>query len=108
MSYSKWFPRPFLDLVLWVFLLATSPFVWPQAAVTTGSLRGLVADNSGAVITAAVVVLTSRSNGQSLARASNSAGIFVFPSQPVGLYAVEVSAPGFRKEIVQPVLVQVG
>jgi len=32
----------------------------------------------------------------------------VFPSQPVGLYAIEVAAPGFRKEIVESILVQVG
>src|SRR5437764_7528737 len=81
---------------------------WGQATIATGAVRGVVADNSGAMILSASVLLISRDNGQSISRPTNSSGVFLFPSQPVGLYAVEVSAPGFRKEIVEPVLVQVG
>src|SRR5205085_9456555 len=67
-----------------------------------------VSDNSGAAIAGASVVLTKQSHGASQASTSNSAGIFVFPSQAVGLYTLEVMTPGFRKEIVEAVLVQVG
>src|ERR1019366_3519298 len=35
-------------------------------------------------------------------------GIFVFPSQPVGSYSLEVTAAGFRRELVEGVYVQVG
>ena len=94
--------------VVLVVLAAGYQHAWAQAAITTGSVRGVVADSSGAAIAGAGVVLTSGAHGQSQTRASNSAGIFVFPSQPVGLYAIEVTAPGFRKEVIEPVLVQVG
>ena len=108
MSRSKdRLPRLFHFLICMVLIAATQS-AWAQAAITSGSVRGIVADNSGAVIAGASVVLTSRAHGGNQTRASNSAGIFVFPSQPVGLYTIEVTAPGFRKEIVEPILVQVG
>jgi hypothetical protein len=108
MGRSKQCLDLFLDCVVGLLLAASCQPAWAQAAITSGSVRGVVADNSGAVIARASVVLTSRAHGQSQTRASNSAGIFVFPSQPVGLYSIEVSVPGFRKEIIEPVLVQVG
>jgi hypothetical protein len=91
-----------------VLLIAAWHTVTAQVAVTSGAVRGVVSDSSGAVIAGASVVLLCRSSGQSLSRTSNSAGIFVFPAQQVGLYALEVTAPGFRKQIVEPVLVQIG
>jgi len=96
-------------LFIWFGLLtAVCPTATAQVAGTSGAIRGVISDNSGAVVANASVTLTSRSNGQSVSRLSNSAGIFVFPSQPVGLYGLEVAAPGFRKEMVEPVLVQIG
>ena len=95
-------------LIGFVLLTVACSIGTAQVAVTSGAVRGVVSDNSGAVVTSASVALISRSSGQSLSRTSNSAGIFVFPSQPVGLYALEVTAPGFRREIVEPVLVQIG
>jgi hypothetical protein len=97
-----------LNFFACLLLAASSQSAWAQAATASGSVRGIVADNSGAVIAGASVVLNSRSRGGSQTSMSNSAGIFVFPSQPVGLYTIEVSAPGFRKEIVETVVVQVG
>ncbi len=91
-----------------VLLTVACSIVTAQVAVARGVVRGVVSDDSGAVITSASVELISRSSGQSLSRTSNSAGIFVLPSQPVGLYALEVSVPGFRREIVEPVHVQIG
>jgi hypothetical protein len=108
MLRSKYSLRRVLGFVVCLLLAASSQSAWAQAAITSGSVRGVLADKSGAVIAKASVVLTSRSHGQSQTSASNSAGIFVFPSQPVGLYALEVTAAGFRTEIVQPVFVQVG
>ena len=95
-------------LVLCVGWLAASLPAAAQTAVTSGSLRGVVTDPSGAVIANAAVTLISRGNGQFVARTANSVGIFVFPSQPVGVYALEVKASGFRTEVVQGIDVQVG
>jgi hypothetical protein len=79
-----------------------------QTIVNTGTVRGVVSDKSGAVVREASVVLSSRSTGQREARTTNGVGIFVFPSQAVGPYTMEVSAVGFREVIVEGVYAQVG
>jgi hypothetical protein len=79
-----------------------------QTTVTTGIIRGVVSDSSGAVVPGATIVLLTRETSQHLARTTNGAGIFVFPSQPVGLYALEASAAGFLGQRVEPVNVEVG
>jgi hypothetical protein len=79
-----------------------------QTVITTGVVRGIVSDQSGAVIPGATVVLAMRATGQGLTRTTNSAGIFVFAARPVGAYGLEVSASGFRREVVEHIDVQVG
>jgi hypothetical protein len=91
-----------------VLVAAAWQFVAAQTTVTTGVVRGLVGDGSGAVVPQATVVLLAFSTGQHLMRTTNDAGIFVFPSQPVGTYALEITAPGFRKRVVPNVYVQIG
>src|SRR5882672_10730581 len=108
MNRPKQSPLQLFGFVLCVLLAARCQFACAQAAIASGSVRGIVADNSGAVVAGASVVLTSRAHHGSQRSVSNSAGIFVFASQPVGLYTIEVTAPGFRKEIVELVLVQIG
>ena len=68
-----------------------------QSLVTTGVVRGVTRDSSGALIADAMVVLSARTTGESSLRRTNDAGLFVFPSQPVGSYRLEVTADGFRK-----------
>jgi hypothetical protein len=77
-------------------------------SVATGVVRGVARDSSGALVPGAAVILLARSTGQSSTRRTNDAGIFVFPSQPVGTYSLEMTAAGFRKELVEDVHVQVG
>ena len=74
----------------------------------TGIVRGVARDGSGAFVADATVVLLARNTGESSLRKTNNAGIFVFPSQPVGVYSLEVTAPGFSKEVVRSVQVEVG
>jgi hypothetical protein len=82
--------------------------VHAQTVVTTGVVRGTVSDNSGAVIPGASVVLMALSTGQSVARTTNDDGLFIFPSQPVGVYALEASAGGFGQQRVEGISVDVG
>ena len=79
-----------------------------QTAVNSGLIRGLTADSSGAVIANATIRLISRATATAVTRSSNSAGMFVFPAQPVGRYSVEVKADGFCTQVVNGVDVQVG
>jgi len=87
--------------------------VWPvglysQTSVTAGAIRGAVTDKSGAIVPGANIVLLSRNTGEKLMRITNEAGIFMFPSQPVGIYTLQVTAPGFQQQRVGPLDVQVG
>jgi len=93
-----------LVLIFGAFLVDS----YSQSLVTTGVVRGVARDISGALIPGADIVLSAPSTGQSWARKTNQAGIFVFPSQPVGNYRLEVTAAGFRKELVEGIAVQVG
>jgi hypothetical protein len=94
--------------LVFVLLFALSPAVSAQSVVVSGVIRGMVTDQSGAVISGANVLLTSRDSTRHLQRATNDSGIYVFPSTTVGGYVLDVSAPGFRKEIVDGVVAQVG
>src|ERR1039458_6066059 len=79
-----------------------------QSAVTTGSIRGVVTDQSGAVLVSASVQVQRQATGTTTNRPSNREGVFVFPSLEVGEYQVRVTAPGFRPAHVNSVTVHVG
>lgn len=101
--------QTFLNLLMaYLWCAASFSTSAAQTIVNTGSVRGVVSDKSGAVVREAVVVLSSLGTGQDQSRTTNGAGIFLFPSQPVGAYTLEVSAAGFGKTIVEGVYVQVG
>ena len=91
-----------------ILLLTAAMALHAQSVVTTGVVRGVACDSSGASIPGAAVILLASNTGESSLRTTNDAGIFVFPSQPVGVYSLEVTASGFRKELVQGISVQVG
>jgi len=94
---------------LLVFLVGVLPAaMYAQTFVTSGVIRGAVRDDSGAVVPGASIVLLARDTGEKLTRVTNNAGLFLFPSQPVGLYALEATAAGFQRQRVEPVDVQVG
>ncbi len=101
--------RPNLHKLAFFFILAAllSPSALrAQTQVTTGMIRGVVTDASGAVVPGASIVLIS--SNQDVLRSTNDAGAFVFLSQPVGIYALETSAPGFRKQRIDQVRVEIG
>ena len=101
--------RRFCDQIRGSLLIAlTCGSAMAQTAVNSGLIRGLTADGSGAVIPNATITLVSRATGTAAIRTSNSAGMFVFPAQPVGRYSMEVKADGFRTQVVNGVDVQVG
>jgi len=67
------------------------------AQENTGSISGIVKDQSGAVIPNAKVTLTDTDKGVT-ARTVNSggAGEFSFPSLPIGHYSITVQVPNFQ------------
>lgn len=63
---------------------------------TTGSLRGSVVDEGGAVISGATVTVTNQANGLSRSSSTSGGGQFSITALPSGRYDVTVAAPGFN------------
>src|ERR1700720_569395 len=92
-----WFRKTPMKLIfgLLVLLVASSP-----ASAQTGSLRGQVTDQSGAVVPAAKVTLNGPGGLVKTARADDS-GWYSFSSLPPGDYVVQASAPSLA--LLEPV-----
>lgn len=76
-------------------------------AQSTASLNGTVTDASGNTVAGAKVVVTNQATGVASTSESDSAGAFLFPSLPIGLYRIEFSAPGFETGVLKDVKLDV-
>ena len=92
-------------LLMIVFIFAAAGGLWAQ---TTGTIRGTVADPSGAVVPGAQVTAILAQAYVSRTTQTNAEGEYVFPALPVGRYTVVVKAPGFREYRQSEVEVQIG
>src|SRR5579859_4346697 len=70
-------------------------------AQSTASLNGTVTDPSGNSVAGAKVVVTNQATGVASTSETDSAGAFLFPTLPIGLYRIEFSAPGFQTGVVK-------
>jgi Carboxypeptidase regulatory-like domain len=77
------------------------------AQLDSGSITGTVTDGSGAVVSGASILLENIATGVKSSTLTNSTGIYVFDSVPVGTYVVHSEHPGFRPYIVQGMEVHV-
>jgi hypothetical protein len=68
-----------------------------SAQVYSGSITGLVTDETGAVIPNATVTLTDENKGFLFKAASGGDGVYVLRNLPPGVYRLVVVAPGMRK-----------
>ncbi len=73
-----------------------------RAQQTTGSITGLVTDSSGAVIANATVTVTDMDRGTTWTTKTTDAGLYEFPTIPVGRVQVKVEASGFGGEVRNP------
>jgi len=78
-----------------LFLLLC-PALWAQ--LYTGTVTGLVADPTGAVVPGAQVHLVDELKGFAYTSTTDAAGNYLFRSVPPGNYRVEVQAVGFNTE----------
>lgn len=83
-----------------------SPEALPQSL--TGSIEGLVADPSGAVIPGASITASHLATGATYEASTNEVGRFSFPTVRLGAYNVAVETPGFSRSVVEGVIVEVG
>jgi hypothetical protein len=66
----------------------------------TSTVRGIVKDPQGNVISGAAITLTSLATNAARTSTTSSEGVFSFEAVPVGDYKVEVEASGFKKAVV--------
>jgi hypothetical protein len=67
------------------------------AQFDSGQISGFVRDASQAVISGAMITVTSEGNGDQRQGATNTSGYYVFPNLPVGTYTVTAESTGFKK-----------
>ncbi|MGA3168506.1 MAG: TonB-dependent receptor [Terriglobia bacterium] len=79
---------------------------WAQ--VTSGSLTGVVSDQTGAVVPAAKVVLTDTNKGYDYPATTDAVGRFVITNLLPSIYKITVDAHGFQTFIQGNIAVDVG
>ena len=77
-------------------LAATCLFVSLTFAQGIGTIHGTVTDASGKAVPQAKVVAVLEERNTTRSIETDNEGSYVFPSLPVGKYAVRVEAPGFK------------
>ncbi|HUQ90714.1 MAG TPA: carboxypeptidase-like regulatory domain-containing protein [Bryobacteraceae bacterium] len=91
-------------LKVWFLAFATAICLMAQS---TGSLTGVVQDSQGSVIVGAEVTAENSATGLRLPTTANEAGIYLFPSLPVGEYRVSVAYAGFRTKVKSAIRLQI-
>src|SRR5258705_13673851 len=76
------------------FLLLAAAFGLAQTS--TSEITGTVRDSSGAVVPGAQVTLLNEATGITFHQQTTQAGVFDFPSIPVGKYTLSVEVKGFK------------
>jgi len=66
------------------------------AQTSTSQISGTVRDSSAAVVPGAAVTLVNEATGITQKQSTTEAGVYAFPSIPVGTYTLRVEATGFK------------
>src|SRR5437764_15139160 len=84
-------------------LLSAIACVCALGQQNTGSIYGTVTAPNGAVIAGAKVQATHTETSQVFSAETNEAGLYVFPSVPMGQYAEDLEEERFRRLWGRPV-----
>lgn len=82
-------------MILLAVLLITS---FGLAQTFTGTIRGTVADQTGAAIPGATITVTDVNTGLTRSMVSGVQGEFEFPTLPIGQYKIAANAQSFKAE----------
>src|SRR3984893_12265597 len=88
-----------------VSLSVSSNYAFAQS---TAALQGIISDASGAVVPGAKIVVYNQGTAEERNAKSDSAGVYVIPFLPIGMYRVTVTASGMQTVAMNNVLLEVG
>ena len=86
------------------FCLSCCPTVFAQSSAT---LQGTVSDPKGAVMPKAKILVHNQATGLQRTTETDSEGNYQVAALPVGVYRVEVQAPGFQTQVVNELSIEV-
>ena len=78
---------------------------WSQGP--TGEIVGSIADQTGAVVPSATVVITNMATGVARSITSNASGVYDAPGLTPGTYSVRVTETGFASSLLSNIVVSV-
>ena len=87
------------------FVLVAAISAFPQG--TNATLSGTVVDPSGARVVGAQIAAENTRTGVALTGVTNEAGVYSFSGVQPGTYRMTAEAAGFRKYVLNDVLVEV-
>ncbi len=96
--------------IVFVVILAITGGWAPSAGAQsfTATLRGTVRDPSGAVIPGATITIRNVNKGWTRTTVTNESGDYVVTQLPADSYAVTAQATGFKTEVREGIVLQVG
>src|SRR5579872_350705 len=86
-------------------LIALAPVAFSQS---TATVTGLITDASGAVVPGAKIVVHNLGTGEERSAESDSAGVYLVPSLPVGTYRINVTSAGMQNMVANNIVLEVG
>lgn len=91
-----------------VVALAFSFLTQTIRAQSTATVSGIVTDSTGAIVPGARIVVHNQGTGEERTVETDSAGVYVVPSLPVGMYRVNVSSTGMQNMVANNLVLEVG
>lgn len=95
-------------LLLTLFIVASSLMVFAQVDYSTGTLRGTVTDQQGAVVPNATVTASNPATGLTKTAKTGADGAYQIPALKPGIYQITVEGTGFSKEVAKSIEITVG
>jgi hypothetical protein len=89
-----------------IFLFASLGF--SQSQMSSGDIKGRIADSSGAVLPNASVAITNIDTGVERRTTADSSGDYRFFVLPPAFYELSVEAPGFATYTRRPIQLSIG